>query len=128
MAVVIEDMKKVSLAVLLETGEALPPESDRPQLFDFIYGVGRHGATAFELSLSGKTIGDVIRLNVSASQAMSFFGPLFSSLQILLGMQIVPNEFTLSFEVTKIATPENREVVQALAKSGGCGGSCDCGC
>ncbi len=127
MTISIDTLKKVKLAILLEEA----PQKNPPVMFDMIYGLGSLGLSAFELSLAGKMIGEMVRLKVTTSQAEEFFGSFFSSIRIALGLHIIPAEMTFVIEVKDIQDAENKEVVKALATAGGhgCGGgSCDCGC
>jgi hypothetical protein len=127
----IQNLTKV--AVTLRTGR----ERDKSKLtsdpvpFDFIYGVGTEGFCAFEAALSEKSEGETITMPVTAGEAGGIFGHLRRGIYQTLGMKKITDPFTLEVAITDVSQPDNRELVQAIAKAaaqGGCGGSCDCGC
>jgi len=130
----IEPLKKVTLSLLAGSSGSQSEKFNltaAPVDFQFIYGVACDGLCPFEAALHDKAIGDSLSLAVSSGEAPEFFGHLFSPLYRALGVQIIPETITLQAEITAVAAAENQEIVQSLAKaltSGGCGGSCGCGC
>jgi len=126
----IGSLHKITLALILENDDAAIPAKG-PAMIEMIFGIGIGGLTPFELALEGKTVGDMLRMKVSANQADAFFGNLFQNLRMHLDLQLVPAEMSFLVEVKDVMQANNSEVVKALAQSGGhgCGGgSCDCGC
>ncbi len=131
MTTTIQQLKNVKLAILA----GIEPEgyslTASPAIFEFIYGIGTEGLEPFEVVLSDKCAGDNVVLTLTADEAPQFFGRFLRPIRQLLGLHLLPPILFLQMTVTVVADADNREVVQALAKStghGGCGGSCDCGC
>ena len=121
---VVGPLKKVSLDLTLTSPTRIDDESTSIQ-FDFIYGLGSEGITPFEKALFGKAPQDAIELHVSPDQAAVVFGHLTCDF-LQLTRSTLP--FDLRAVIRAIETPDNREVVKAMAKSTSCGDGCDCGC
>jgi hypothetical protein len=128
----IKALKKVTLSLSaasagVEAGKG--KLTGAPVSFEFIYGLASDGLCPFESALQDKRAGESLTLTVPTAETHEFFGHLFSPLRQALGLQIMPQTIALKVEITSVIDAGNREVVQALAKSGsGCGGSCGCGC
>ncbi|MDK9708188.1 MAG: hypothetical protein OEL83_14185 [Desulforhopalus sp.] len=131
MTATVQYLKKVAL-LLKSGGEPQSPGlTDSPVPFEFIYGVGSGGICQFEAALCDKQVGDDLHIPVTKAKAGDFFGHLLSPLRQALGLQIMPETFTLAIEIAEVTDATDREVAQAVAKGlshGGCGGSCGCGC
>lgn len=131
MTIPIQYLKKVKLTVLAGSEPGRHNLTPSPVGFEFIYGLGAEGLEPFEMALSDKCSGDSLALTVAAGDAAAFLGRFLRPIGHLLGLHLFPSTLCLYLTVTAVADAENREVVQALARSaghGGCGGSCDCGC
>lgn len=126
----VQQLKKITISLVLGGKSVDDKQSASPVSFDFIYGVASEGLCPFETTLFEKSEGDTLSLAVSAAEASNYFGHLLLPLRQALGLQILPETINLRVGVTKVRDAENREIVQSLAKAlgGGCGGSCDCGC
>lgn len=129
MTIAVQPMKKLRLQISAASTPGTAPGGD-PVAVEFIYGVASDGLSPFERVLSGKNKGDILSLSVAAGGAQGYFGNILGNIQQLLGLTILPPTIYLTVEIEEILDAENREIVQALAKSlsHGCGGSCDCGC
>jgi hypothetical protein len=130
MSTTIQPLKKVRLTVLAGSKVGEYRLTPSPVVFEFLYGIGADGLTPFEMTLGEKKPGDNLTVTVAAGEASMFFGRLLGSIRNLLGLQLFPTTLSLQMTVTAVNDAENREVVQALARSTGhgCDGSCDCGC
>ncbi|MCP4338217.1 MAG: hypothetical protein GY799_04870 [Desulfobulbaceae bacterium] len=132
MTATIKVLKKVTLSLSAanaggESGKA--NLTSAPVNFEFIYGLASDGLCPFESALQDKRAGESLTLTVPTAETHEFFGHLLLPLRQALGLQIMPQTIALKVEITTVIDAGNREVVQALAKSGsGCGGSCGCGC
>lgn len=119
-------MQKVSLS-LRDVGT--PHDSSAPapsSNFNFIYGIGVEGMSAFEQALLGKTAGEVFTLRIEKHTLPEFFEHLLCPLMETLS--ITP-PMDLEVCINAVSPATDREMVRALAeKSGGCAGDCDCGC
>lgn len=96
-----------------------------PTRVAFIFGLGTMGTTPFENLLFGKAPGDVLSLRIDAAHAPHLFGHLQCT--VLQALPQVP-PFDLQVTVRSVEKADNREVVKAMARMGGCGGDCGCGC
>lgn len=121
----IDNMLKVAL--ILEAG---PVQQDvrparEPKKIEFIYGIATGGITPFEKTLYQKRAGDKLITTIDPSEADAYFGPLSRGIRNWLPER---GELALTVGIDSVSTPEDREIVKALAAGGGCGGDCDCGC
>jgi hypothetical protein len=89
----------------------------------FIFGVGPEGLVPFELTLSGRAVGEEVRFTVAAGDAGRFFGHLAPAALRLFDRDAE----VLAARIEAVERPDPREVVRALAETAG-HGSCDCGC
>lgn len=127
----IQHLKKVKLAILAGGEAGTYSLTPSPTVFEFLYGIGSDGLEPFESALCGKYSGESLALSLKADEAPAFFGRFLGPVRHLLGLHPMPPTLFLHVTVTAVEDAENREVVQALARSaghGGCGGSCDCDC
>lgn len=126
----VQPLKKVKLSLLAGSDAETFNLTSSPVDFEFIYGATSDGLCPFENDLAGKKEGERLNMAVSTAEAQNYFGNFYHKLYHVLGLQIMPAKLFWQMEISAVTTPDNREVVQALAKSlGGCGGgSCDCGC
>jgi hypothetical protein len=128
MSAVVKPMKKLCLSIVAgaETGSSsFTPD---PVTFSFIYGIGTGGMTPFEFALQDRRVGEKLRLEVKQEEAQRFFGRYLGSIAQALGLVLFPHLVHLEITLLEVTTAENAEIVQALAASVGCGGSCGCGC
>ncbi len=121
----VDHLKKVTL--LLQSGTSademdLTPE---PVINTFIFGTGSDGITSFEYDLVNKSCNDEIVVNIDQNEILSKFGHLT---QFIMENIETRDSFYLKVKITNISSPENREIVEALAGNVKHGGSCDCGC
>lgn len=126
MAQQVEPLKKLQLQIL-STGSA----GAKPITFTHIFGLATEGLSPFEASLDGKKQGDSILLSIPATGFSEFFESCSALLQDLLNLPVLPTVLDLDVKILTIETPDNRELIKAIATAasgGGCGGSCGCGC
>jgi len=122
----IENLKKVELSLHFDEQ---PEGADSCQVA-FIYGLSTSGLCPFEIALHQKGIGASLPLVIPKSNLVEFFGHLYPALCGKLKLPADAAELVLSVTVMAIQTPDDKEIVQAMARSVGhsCGGSCNCGC
>jgi hypothetical protein len=121
----VDSLKKIEL--LLEAGTT-PNEMDltsQPVKRTFIFGIGSEGLTPFECELVNKSPGDEIIIDVERSQIPSRFG---SMAQFIVDNIEISDSFYLKVEIVNIESPENREIVKAIAENLKHGDACGCGC
>ena len=121
----VDSLKKIEL--LLEAGTT-PNEMDltsQPVKRTFIFGIGSEGLTPFECELENKLPGDEIIIDVERSQIPLRFG---SMAQFILDNIETSDFFYLKVEIVNIESPENREIVKAIAENLKHGDACGCGC
>ena len=134
MTATVQQLKKVTLTLNANNDDSETASchlTGSPAILDFIFGIASTGLCPFESALYNKGEGENQIFTIAASEGHEFFGHLFLPLRQALGLQIMPEKIVLKVEVTAVADPDNREVVQSLAKAlAGCGhgGSCGCGC
>ena len=121
---VVGPLKKVSVSVSAGKRPAGKEIMDANPL-EFIFGLGREGLTPLERNLAGKKTGESVTIQVDQSEATDFFGHLLMCPQIE-GSSLA--SFYMNFKIHGIKEASPREVVQAMARTTACGGSCDCGC
>lgn len=117
----VDHLMKVSLEI---RSAATNADSGPPNAFEFIYGVGPSGITAFEKALFGRGVGDRIRFEVAPSDYREHVGHLRLPLLRQSGITALEAAQVI---VTAVLKAPDREVVRALAAGGSCG-DCDCGC
>lgn len=131
MTIPIENLAKVEVTVRAGWEEDKFDLTSTPVPFEFIYGIGTEGFSAFESALYGKTEGEKVTMTVTAREADEVFGHLLVRIRHILGISKIAEPLFLEAIVTGVSQTDNRELVQAIATAagwGGCGGSCDCGC
>jgi len=121
-APVVDNMKKITLALETGTSQDSMDLSDQPFSFQFIYGVGTEGLCLFEKALFEKKIGEETVFRVDPHQASEVFGHLRQTLAPSLPLATT---FYLKSTIKAIETADNRELIRAIAEGGG---STDCGC
>ena len=125
-SITIKPLTKVSLLLGTFWDDQNEPQSPANIKFDFIYGIGTEGLTAFEKDIHGMAIGHQIDIRVSPGQMQSYFEHLTPPL--IEAVDIRP-PFVLRVEIQSLAPATDRELIHALAnKNAGWGGGCDCGC
>jgi len=128
--IAIQQLKRVTLSVLLLPPRGRDGSAQRAQL-QFFYGIAADGLTPFEMALSDKRVGDRLRCELLSGQLGEYFGHLLPAMHRAMGENLVDPLLSLEMEVLAVEDPDNRDLVQAMARSlgHGCGGgSCDCGC
>lgn len=110
---------RVSLDLDIDTGKS----AQRVEAYSFIVGVGSGGLSPFEYALLEKRAGDRIRLEIDPWQVNETFEHLQPPMPVLAhqGGPVV-----IDAVVTAVAQAEPREIVKAMAATGGC--DCGCGC
>jgi len=121
----VDNLKKVTL--LLQSGTS-PDEMDltsEPVTKAFIFGTGSDGITSFEYELANKSCDDEIVIPIDQTEISSRFGYLS---QFIMDNIETRESFYLKAKIIRITSPENREIVEALAENLKHGDGCDCGC
>jgi hypothetical protein len=121
----VENLKKITLEI--RAGTSPDDMNLTPQIpqFSFIFGLAPEGMTPFEYKLVDKFKNDEVLLHLKEASLATFFEHLNPPIRDLMkGRQ----EFYLQVKIAEISSPDNREVVKAMAEMAGHGGGCDCGC
>lgn len=127
----IDSLKKVTLGITPHG----PLPTSTPDMgahsIDFIYGIGRDGLCPLESAIGGKGLGDTVSVPTEGMHWPHFFGHLYPLICGTLKLPEVSENQNLEISILAIVSPENREIVAALASSVGRGCSsdgCGCGC
>jgi hypothetical protein len=115
----IDYMKKITL--LLEATSAAHGPILIKESFDFVYGVGVRGLSAFETALAGKKEGDEVTFHLRREEMDGFFQHL------LLPFRCIPetlHTFTLKVRIAAVKKAKDREVIKAMAEASTCGSEC----
>ena len=124
-ATAISPLTKVTLTLTARADDSSMGQPQVKTQFEFVYGIGAEGLSAFEKELHGLFIGDRVTIRTTADEMQSYFEHLRCPL--LEAVKLQP-PFDLTIEVQSATPATNRELVHALANRdvGGC--DCDCGC
>jgi len=124
-ATAISPLTKVTLTLTAcPDNSSIGPSPAKTQ-FEFVYGIGTEGLSAFEKELHGLFIGDRMTIRAVADEMQSYFEHLRCPL--LEAVKLQP-PFDLTIEVQSVTLATNRELVHALANRDVSGCDCDCGC
>jgi len=121
----VDSLKKIE--ILLESGTTSNKMdlTSQPVKKTFIFGIDSEGLTPFECELANTLPGDEIIIDVERSQIPSRFG---SMAQFIVDNIETSDSFYLKVEIVNIVSPENREIVEAIAENQKHGDGCECGC
>lgn len=117
------NLKKLTLRLEAGTSPETMDLTDKPHRFEFVFGIGRNGLTAFESFLSQtpdekETVFKIHRRKIHET---------FEHLDIpFLCAPNLPETFYLKSTVENTTPIESREIVKQLAEMTSCGCSC-CG-
>ncbi len=122
----IENLKKIELDLHVNDQK----EGAGSCRLAFIYGLSTSGLCPFEAALHQKAVGASLQMVIHKNNLPEFFGHLYPAVCGKLKLPGDVADLVLHVSVKAIETPEDREIIQAMARSvgHGCGGSCDCGC
>jgi len=126
--IVVDYLKKVTLALEAGTVSDDMDLTTIPIRFTFIFGVATDGINLFEKALHAGAVDDERVIDIQPGTSNEILGHLKKDMLSLLP---APPPFFLKVRITHIVQAENREVIQAMATSvSDCsgGGDCDCGC
>jgi hypothetical protein len=114
-------LKKIVL--VLEAGEEVGRLTFTPVpiRFALIYGLGVSGLCPLELALEGKREGDQFVLRLGKNDLPDFFQHISIPPP---GIPEAAGAFTMRITVAEVSTPEQREVVRAMADMANCGSHC----
>ncbi len=119
-------MHKISLSLRATPEESSNAQATAAKTFEFVFGIGTEGMSAFEQALEGKSEGEKLSVSVGYHNMHTYFEHLLCPL--MEAIEINP-PFDLDIEIRSVTAVSDRELVKALAqKSGGCDGDCGCGC
>jgi hypothetical protein len=127
----VENLKKITLALQAGTCPGIMDLRPKDLEFEFIFGLSPEGMTPFEYALVDRAIGEEISLQLHKETYRHFFEHLNPPISDLFDGC---SELHLKVKIIGIATPQNREIIKAMAEraqqsEGGCGGGdCECGC
>lgn len=119
----VEPLKKVTLTVEAGASPEAMNLTPAPKSFDFVFGVGAEGLTSFEYGLAGKSEGEEALIRLKPEEVRSL------PVNIFAPFSPTPpggGDLYVKATVVRVLPAENREVIRAMAGSGGCGGDC-CG-
>ena len=126
----IEILKKVSLSMKVYDGKGNSLVSE-PRSFSFIFGAASDGLCPLEISLNEHLVGDHVSVKIAGDDMGEICGHLLQPLRMALDLPIMPDQLSLDISIADVTVAENRDIVQAIAKStggGSCHGDCSCGC
>lgn len=126
----IENLKKVFLSIDVYDGKGNSLVAE-PRSFSFIFGAASNGLCPLEIALNEHLVGDSVRVKIAGNDMGEICGHLLQPLRMALDLPVMPNQLSLDISVADVCVAENREIVQAIAKSiggGSCHGDCSCGC
>ncbi len=121
----VDSLKKITL--LMQSGTS-PDEMDltpEPITKTFVFGTGSDGITPFEYELVNKFCDDEIVIVIEKKEIASKFGYMA---RFIMDHIETRESFCLKAKILSVASPENREIVEALAENVKHGDACDCGC
>ena len=121
----VENLTKVTLR--LEAGTTADHMDLTPAAleFEFIFGIGSGGMCPFEYQLVNKAAGEEIVIQVKKEE----FHPLFEHLRPpIMNLFEEHGALHLKIKISRIAKPENTEVIKALSEMASHHHGCDCGC
>jgi len=128
----VENLKKITLTLQAGTSPDTMDLMPKYPQFEFIFGLGPEGMSPFEYELVDKTEGEEVLLHLQKQMFYPFFEHLNPPIWDLFDGS---NDIYLKAKIAAVLTPDNREVVKAMAEMtarGGsgcdCGGGCGCGC
>lgn len=116
---IVDHLKKVTVQLEISSQNF----SNKDLRLEFIVGLHPGGWTDFEKHLAKKTIGDEISMVVSSEALPETLGHFHHMIPIL---ENSPPELVIRAKILNISTPENREIVKAIAQMTSCGCNC-CG-
>ncbi len=118
-------LTKISLSIDVLTIEPDSQPIRTGALFEFVYGIGTQGLSAFEKKLHGLEPGSRTKIRIANIDVQSYFehlrGPLLDTLKIY-------PPFDMNIEVRSVSPTTDRELVHALADKNVDGCACNCGC
>ncbi len=117
------NLKRV--VVLLEAGKSreVGDLTGEPIPYDFVYGVGAHGLSPFEVELANKSEGHEMVVPMSTGRMGDFFcHHLIPQLAIPAGVEV----FYLRMRIVGVSVAGQREIIKAMAEAAACGSGC-CG-
>jgi len=117
-------LKKVHVEISLSAEANDPAGSGRVvRSLKFIYGVGSSGLSGFEFKLAKAGPGDKVELTLDPGEWESFFGHLPIPWPATLPQR---TQRRIQVAVQTVETPQQKEIIQALAAATACGSGC-CG-
>lgn len=122
----VENLKKITLSFQAGTSPDTMDPAPKCSEYEFIFGIAPEGMTPFEYELVDKAEGEEVFLHLKKDAFYSFFEHLQPPIMDLFDGA---EDVYLKVIIVNIATPDNREIVKAMADMAAHGsGACDCGC
>ena len=121
----VEHLKKVTLKVEAGTTAERMDLTPNGLEYEFVFGIGSGGMCPFEYHLVNKNVGEIVLLHLSTEALDHFFGHLHLPALELFKKN---DSLFLKARILKVAKPDSKEVVKALAQFTAHPGGCDCGC
>jgi hypothetical protein len=120
----VEALRKISVAFEAGSAQMRTDIDLEPARAEFIFGIGTTGLTALEARLAGKKVGDTVVFPLDRGQLPAVAGHLC---RLMPKIPDGDDPVYLRVRIEDVRTPENREVVKAMADAGACGEGCSCG-
>jgi hypothetical protein len=120
---VVGPLRKVVLLLEAASTSDRPGFISGPIQVSLIYGLGMSGLAPLELAISGKSKGEEVLLHLEKAGIPDFFQHILIP---PLGIPETVEAFAMKITVAEVSTPEQREVVRAMADMANCGSHC-CG-
>ncbi len=121
----VEPLKKVTVTLEAGSGPDAMDLTPTPRSIEFVFGVGAAGLTPFEYALVGKSEGEEATIRLNPDEICSLPGDV---LPPFFQMPPGANRLYVKATVDRVLPADNREVIQAMAGSTGCGCGCDGSC
>jgi hypothetical protein len=117
----IKPLDKIHLLVEAGNGPDLMNRTEKPQDFQFIFGLGTAGLTPFEYQIADKKQGEIITIEIKIDEMNEIFQHLSP-----LPVKIPDQEETLflKIKILEIKKAEPKEVIKAMAEIAACGDQC----
>lgn len=119
----VKSLKKVVLALEAGTRPGASDLTSEPVLWGFVFGIGSGGLTGFEYALADRKEGESVEISLGREMV----GEMLGHLSIPLPFEAIEEgPIYIKVGIERVETPDQREVIRAMADASGCGDHC-CG-
>jgi len=98
-------------------------QEDSKRTISFVFGVGSTGLSPFEMSLSGKAVGEEVVAELGKANVREYLGHCL--LWFLPDVSVLDFPY-LGVRVKEVRDADNREVIRAMAEIAEFGHDCSC--